>query len=137
MKLVLSHNNTKEQYTQGTLGEWTDIEGVEWELYFDTDGDFQGVAINNLTEDQIKQLEQDCIENEGFYSPEFNPLDIEQYSISYPLEEIITVQEAAEILGISERGVRWNCESGKYKARKAGKVWLIDRKSIEMQKVES
>ena len=53
------------------------------------------------------------------------------------LEEIITVQEAAEILGITERGVRWNCESGKYKARKAGKVWLIDRKSIEMQKAES
>jgi len=42
----------------------------------------------------------------------------------------MTVVEATEYTGISERGIRWNCKSGKYKCRKAGKVWLIERESL-------
>lgn len=52
------------------------------------------------------------------------------YYIDSTINNIITAQEAAVLLGISERGVRWNCENGKYQARKAGKVWLIDRDSL-------
>lgn len=43
---------------------------------------------------------------------------------------MITSQEAAEILGITDRAVRLNCENGKYIARKTGRNWLINKDSI-------
>ena len=46
------------------------------------------------------------------------------------LNQVITVQEAADILGITERAVRANCERGKYKCRKAKGTWLILRSSL-------
>ena len=48
----------------------------------------------------------------------------------FELNKIITVQEAAEILGISPRAIQLNCEKGKYKCRKAKGTWLILRSSL-------
>lgn len=50
------------------------------------------------------------------------------------LEQIITATEAAEILGISPRGVQKNCEAGKYNARKSGATWLIDKTTLKSSK---
>ena len=46
------------------------------------------------------------------------------------LNEVITVQEASEILGISARAVQQKCEQGKLKCRKAGGTWLILKSSL-------
>lgn len=46
------------------------------------------------------------------------------------LDDVVTISEASEMIGISERGIRFNCESGKYKARKSGNTWLIDKSSL-------
>lgn len=46
------------------------------------------------------------------------------------LNEVVTVQEAAEILGINVRQVQRLCEKGKYKCRKANGTWLILRSSL-------
>ena len=46
------------------------------------------------------------------------------------LNEIITVQEAADILGITPRAVQQKCEQGKLKCRKAKGTWLILRSSL-------
>ena len=48
----------------------------------------------------------------------------------FELNKIITVQEAAEILGISARAVQQKCEQGKLKCRKAGGTWLILKSSL-------
>lgn len=46
------------------------------------------------------------------------------------LDEIITVQEAAEILGISPRAIQQKCEQGKLICRKAKGTWLILKSSL-------
>jgi excisionase family DNA binding protein len=48
---------------------------------------------------------------------------------------IITVAEAAEILGITERGVRKAIAEGRLQARKFGqRSWAISRRSVEAYK---
>lgn len=51
-----------------------------------------------------------------------------------PLQQIITVQEAAAIMKISERAIRQHCEKGNYTARKSGGTWLIDSKCLKPSK---
>ncbi len=46
------------------------------------------------------------------------------------LDEVITSQEAADILEITDRAVRLNCENGRYVARKTGRNWLILKDSL-------
>lgn len=46
------------------------------------------------------------------------------------LDEVITVQEAAEILGVTPRQIQRLCEQGKFKCRKAKGTWLILRSSL-------
>lgn len=46
------------------------------------------------------------------------------------LDKVITVQEAAEILGISPRAVQLQCEKGKLVCRKAKGTWLILKSSL-------
>ena len=46
------------------------------------------------------------------------------------LNEVVTVQEAAIIKGISVRAIRQQCEQGKLKCRKANGTWLILRSSL-------
>jgi len=42
----------------------------------------------------------------------------------------ISATETADILGVTSRAIRLNCENGKYECRKAGGVWLIDKDSV-------
>lgn len=44
--------------------------------------------------------------------------------------QVITVQEAAEILNVTPRQVQRLCEQGKFKCRKANGTWLILRSSL-------
>lgn len=53
------------------------------------------------------------------------------------INDYIGTQEASEILGISERGVRSNCERGKYICRKSGSVWIIDKSSLGRKRYEA
>ena len=46
------------------------------------------------------------------------------------LDEVVTVQEAAEITKSNVRQVQRLCEKGKYKCRKAKGTWLILRSSL-------
>ena len=44
---------------------------------------------------------------------------------------MITVKEAAEILGVGEARVRKLCATGQIKAQKFGRDWAIVRESVE------
>lgn len=46
------------------------------------------------------------------------------------LDEVVTVQEAADIKKISVRAIRQQCEQGKLKCRKAKGTWLILKSSL-------
>ena len=46
------------------------------------------------------------------------------------LDKVITSQEAAAILGISDRAVRLQCEQGKLVCRKVQRIWLILKDSL-------
>lgn len=46
------------------------------------------------------------------------------------INEVVTVQEAAEITNLNVRQVQRLCEKGKYKCRKAKGTWLILRSSL-------
>lgn len=46
------------------------------------------------------------------------------------LEQVITIKEASDILGITERAVRFKCEQGKLICRKSYGTWLILRSSL-------
>lgn len=47
------------------------------------------------------------------------------------LENIIGVDEAAEILGLSPGTVKNYCAQGKIKAKKIGKTWVMDKTKLE------
>lgn len=63
----------------------------------------------------------------------FEPSPIED---DLALRMVATSQEVAPLLGISERGVRYNCEQGNYTCRQAGKVWLIAKNSLKPSKAQ-
>lgn len=42
-----------------------------------------------------------------------------------------TVREAASMLGVTERRVRFLVSQGRLKGEKMGRDWLIDRKSVQ------
>jgi replicative superfamily II helicase len=42
----------------------------------------------------------------------------------------LSATETADILGITSRAIRLNCENGKYESRKAGGVWIINKDSV-------
>ena len=46
------------------------------------------------------------------------------------LNQVITVQETAEFLGVTPRAIQQKCEQGKLECRKAKGTWLILRSSI-------
>ena len=50
------------------------------------------------------------------------------------LYAVITTQEAAQSLGLSERSIRNYCEQGKLEARKSGQTWLILAQSCNIIK---
>lgn len=44
----------------------------------------------------------------------------------------ITVKEASEQLGVTVQGVRWLIREGRVQAQRfGGKVWMVDRASVE------
>lgn len=90
------------------------------------------ISVDGLTMDQINRLDEN---NFIGYNVILNKTDSGNYFeiesfVDSPISQVVTATEAAKILGISERGVQKNCESGKYTCRKSGRTWLIDRKSL-------
>lgn len=81
MTKVLNFKNIIEEVKVGSLATWTAAKGFEWELYFNTDEEFEGVCIDNLTDKQIKRLEDDCINSKGFYSPDFADTNLNEYDL--------------------------------------------------------
>lgn len=49
---------------------------------------------------------------------------------------VVTVREAAALLGLSERGVQARIERGKLRAIKLSGRWLIDSRAIDAAMVE-
>jgi excisionase family DNA binding protein len=45
---------------------------------------------------------------------------------------VMSVEEVASMVGMSERGVRKMIARGELSARKSGRAWLVDRGSVEM-----
>lgn len=90
------------------------------------------LPVDTLTEDEVDFLKENNFVGYRIYleeAPNGDEIIIESY-IDSPICEVVTVSEASKILGISERGVRDNCERGKYTCRKSASTWLIDRSTI-------
>lgn len=51
-----------------------------------------------------------------------------------PLYEVMTVTEAAKVLGVSPRTARRYCDEGKLVARQSGDTWIISSQSVMMLK---
>ncbi len=52
------------------------------------------------------------------------------------LDNIIGVEEAAEILGLSPGTVKNKCAAGDLAAKKIGKTWVLDKTKLEAKKME-
>lgn len=90
------------------------------------------ISVDGLTMDEIDHLDAN---NFIGYNVILNKTDSGNYFeiesfVDSPISQVVTATEAAEILGISERGVQKNCESGKYICRKSGRIWIIDRNTL-------
>ncbi|MBO0961431.1 helix-turn-helix domain-containing protein [Neobacillus sp. MM2021_6] len=51
------------------------------------------------------------------------------------LDNIIGVEEAAEILGLSPGTVKNMCAAGKLESKKIGKTWVLDKTNLEVNKM--
>lgn len=51
------------------------------------------------------------------------------------LENIIGVEKAGEILGLSPGRVKNMCAEGKLEAKKIGKTWILDKTNLEVKKM--
>jgi excisionase family DNA binding protein len=49
------------------------------------------------------------------------------------LENIIGVEEAAEILGLSPGYIKNLCARGKIEAKKVGKTWVLDKTNLKIK----
>lgn len=52
------------------------------------------------------------------------------------LENIVGVEEAATILGLSPGTIKNMCAAGKLTAKKIGKTWILDKTKLEVNKME-
>ena len=50
---------------------------------------------------------------------------------------MLTLNEAAERLGLSDSTLRWQIRNGKLKARKVGPVWTVSEREVERYRRES
>lgn len=48
-----------------------------------------------------------------------------------PIPELVSVAEAAEILGVTRQAVQQRLESGSLPGRRVGKAWVIQRAAVE------
>lgn len=46
---------------------------------------------------------------------------------------MLSVREAAAILGVSPKTVRWRLEKGKLAGRKVGRDWIVPRAEVKKQ----
>lgn len=53
------------------------------------------------------------------------------HAIEHYLDNVIGVEEASEILGLSPGTVKNYCAEGKLAAKKIGKTWVLDRTKLE------
>jgi excisionase family DNA binding protein len=51
------------------------------------------------------------------------------------LNNIIGVEEAARILGLSPGTVKNMCAEGKLECKKIGKTWVLDKNNLEVKKM--
>ena len=47
------------------------------------------------------------------------------------MTDLLTIPQAATILGVTERLLRLRCQSGRIDAKKYGRTWLIDTDAVE------
>ena len=81
-KVEVLGRNKISTFTRGTIGEWANDDGV-WELFYDDDGDYRGVVVSGLNEENLNNLVKDCIDNKGFFDPEFSPPTLDDYENEY------------------------------------------------------
>ena len=75
MKKIVNFNLTEEKVSKGYIADYTMSSGKTYELYFNSEEEFDGIVINNLNEEEIEQA------TEYFFSPDFTDTDLEEYDI--------------------------------------------------------
>ena len=84
-----------------------------------TSGRYVCLVLGSLIPDPIPENSTMCT---GFYFDE---------KIEADREEIITVKEACEILGLTRQRISTLLKNGQLEGRKSGKTWLIYKNSVE------
>ena len=56
---------------------------------------------------------------------------ISLYNAAMTIHDCVTITEAAELTGYNPEWIRRLCERGTVEARKTGRVWIIDRGSLQ------
>jgi len=81
-------------------------------------------------EDRMYFVYEELVEREVFFK-DWELIEREVNNILFKnASPWLSATEVSDILGITSRAVRLNCENGRYECRKAGGVWLIDKESI-------
>ena len=85
MKKIVNFNLTEEIVNKGYIADYVMNSGKTYELYFNTEKEFEGIVINaEMYEEEIEQV------TEYFFSPDFTDVDLEEYDI---VEEIKNKEE--------------------------------------------
>ncbi|MBP1970993.1 excisionase family DNA binding protein [Virgibacillus natechei] len=90
-------------------------------------------SINRVKMDHEKQSDSEfsrvCMDSISEFADDFSYY-IEKHN---SLEDIIGVEEAARILGLSPGTIKNYCASGKIEAKKIGKTWVIDKNKLNKE----
>jgi hypothetical protein len=103
-----------------TIDEAVEMAGIEY------NEDTLSPECFDLVDESTYTQPVDYLETIKFLKSE----NVNTYIINSPINQTVTATEAATILNITVRGVRDNCERGKYTCRKSGSTWLIDITSL-------
>jgi excisionase family DNA binding protein len=94
-------------------------------------GHIAGGIRSTLKGDRSSRRVADCTRSCGMGAYAHPVLKLARLTDSAESSDVITVEEAAELSGLSQQTIRRRCLSGEIKANKVGKQWLIHAKEFE------
>ena len=84
MKKIVNFNLIEKMVSEGYIADYVMNSGKTYELYFNTEKEFDGIIVDNLNEEEIEKV------TEYFFSPDFTDTTLEEYDI---VEEIKNKKE--------------------------------------------
>lgn len=86
MRKLLDLNGKTREVNKGKYGLFYLEDGSDYEIYFDENGEFAGILIDNLDKTRLEGLENDFENGTGFFDSCFEAGEIEEYSNIFDIE---------------------------------------------------